>query len=435
MRNNKNKWDLSEERRDFLKENYTKIGSVKISELWGWPVAAVHKKAKQIGLRFTKEELKKILEESNIKKLKFKQEDLDCAIKLCSPEFAYSLGFIWADGHVSKSRRNGLISISIQRADANEILPILKTWANWKEYKISDEKRPKNWKSISTLYISSRVIADYLLSLDFGEKSIVSPQKVINTLQDSVKPYFFRGVIDGDGHIDCRNKTCILVISSTHGQDWTYFEDICKELEVNYKINRLSRHNKKSNKNNRSSSFAVTGKANVLKVLSYAYNNVDMDNIGLSRKIDKFYEVRDADFWSSITKEQRDVSRFMRKAGQKTPCSPTIPCESELKLRYNLISEELEELKEAMGYNGNKFDSEKVDLTACADALIDLLYVTYGGLVSFGLNGESLWKAVHENNMTKFVDGYVDENGKLRKGPSYKPVDLTELVYKQINSN
>lgn len=153
-----------------------------------------------------------------------------------------------------------------------------------------------------------------------------------------------------------------------------------------------------------------------------------------------------------MTKLQSQVKEFMLKAGQSCPDSPSIPNEDIRVLRVRLLLEEVLEFADASGVSiRDKFsdadgiymenlnfgiDKHKLtDIVGVADALADINYVSYGAAVAYGLDMEPLEQAVHENNMTKFVDGYIDENGKLRKGPSYKPVDLTELVYKQINSN
>ena len=153
-----------------------------------------------------------------------------------------------------------------------------------------------------------------------------------------------------------------------------------------------------------------------------------------------------------MNKLQSQVKEFMLKAGQSCPEKPAEPSEDVRILRVRLLLEEVLEFAEASGveirdrcsdadgiymdnliFNINRF--QNTDIVGVADALADINYVSYGAAIAYGLDMEPLEDSVHENNMTKFSDGYIDENGKLRKGPSYKPVDLTELVNKQIKSN
>lgn len=145
-----------------------------------------------------------------------------------------------------------------------------------------------------------------------------------------------------------------------------------------------------------------------------------------------------------MDKIQSQVKEFCLKALQECPDSPSIPNFSSRVLRTRLIAEEFLEFAKASGIS--IFVDERpismIDLHFCdsgedpdivevADAIGDLNYVSYGAALCYGLDMEPLEKAIHENNMTKFIDGYVDTNGKLRKGPSYKPVDLTELIKAQ----
>ena len=98
------------------------------------------------------------------------------------------------------------------------------------------------------------------------------------------------------------------------------------------------------------------------------------------------------------------------------------PNEKITSLRYDLIKEELDELKEAI---------ENKDIKEVADALTDILYVTYGAGHAFGINLDRCFEEVQNSNMSKLgSDGkpIYNENGKVMKGPHYFKPDLTKFV-------
>ena len=116
------------------------------------------------------------------------------------------------------------------------------------------------------------------------------------------------------------------------------------------------------------------------------------------------------------------VGIFMKTFGQEVKEKPSFSTEKINQLRLNLISEELEELKEAMV---NK------DLLEVADALTDILYVTYGAGHAFGINLDKCFKEVQNSNMSKLgIDNkpIYNEFGKVMKGPNYFKPDLTKFV-------
>jgi predicted HAD superfamily Cof-like phosphohydrolase len=116
------------------------------------------------------------------------------------------------------------------------------------------------------------------------------------------------------------------------------------------------------------------------------------------------------------------VGHFMSTFGQEVKESPDFPTKNIQDLRIELIAEELDELKEAIAHE---------DITDIADALTDILYVTYGAGHAFGINLDLCFKEVQESNMSKLgEDGkpIYREDGKVLKGPNYFPPDLTKFV-------
>ena len=117
-----------------------------------------------------------------------------------------------------------------------------------------------------------------------------------------------------------------------------------------------------------------------------------------------------------------DVKIFMETFGQIVRTKPQFPEKKTMQLRLNLIKEELKELEEAMN---NK------DLKEIADALTDILYVTYGAGYAYGINLDKCFKEVQRANMSKLgKDGkpIFNESGKVMKGPNYIKPDLKQFV-------
>ena len=117
-----------------------------------------------------------------------------------------------------------------------------------------------------------------------------------------------------------------------------------------------------------------------------------------------------------------NVRKFMETFGQEIKEKASFPNDKITSLRYDLIKEELDELKEAI---------DNRDLKEVADALTDILYVTYGAGHAFGINLDKCFEEVQNSNMSKLgSDGkpIYNENGKVMKGPSYFKPNLTKFV-------
>ena len=116
------------------------------------------------------------------------------------------------------------------------------------------------------------------------------------------------------------------------------------------------------------------------------------------------------------------VKKFMETFGQEVKEKAEFPEEKIKSLRYDLISEELEEFKDAI---------ENRDIKEVADALTDILYVTYGAGHAFGIDLDKCFQEVQNSNMSKLGDDgkpIYNEKGKVMKGPKYFKPDLTKFV-------
>ena len=118
----------------------------------------------------------------------------------------------------------------------------------------------------------------------------------------------------------------------------------------------------------------------------------------------------------------QSVKKFMKTFGQEVKDRAEFPNEKIAKLRFELIKEELEEFNQAM---------KDQDIKEVADALTDILYVTYGAGHAFGIDLDKCFSEVQESNMSKLgSDGkpIYNETGKVMKGPNYFKPDLNKFL-------
>ena len=116
------------------------------------------------------------------------------------------------------------------------------------------------------------------------------------------------------------------------------------------------------------------------------------------------------------------VKTFMETFGQEVKNKPSFSTDKINQLRYDLIKEEPEELKVAM---------ENKDLLEVADALTDILYVTYGAGHAFGIDLDKCFEEVQSSNMSKLDENrnpIYNESGKVMKGPNYFKPNLSKFI-------
>jgi predicted HAD superfamily Cof-like phosphohydrolase len=118
----------------------------------------------------------------------------------------------------------------------------------------------------------------------------------------------------------------------------------------------------------------------------------------------------------------KKVKTFMKTFGQEVKIQPSFSTDKINKLRFDLIKEELEELNTAF---------KNKDLLEVADALTDILYVTYGAGHAFGIDLDKCFEEVQASNMSKLgKDGkpIYNDAGKVMKGPNYFKPNLSKYL-------
>ena len=117
-----------------------------------------------------------------------------------------------------------------------------------------------------------------------------------------------------------------------------------------------------------------------------------------------------------------DVKKFMETFGQEVKKKAEFPSDKIVKLRYDLIKEELDEFEQAI---------KEKNLKEVADSLTDILYVTYGAGHAFGIDLDKCFNEVQRSNMSKLGDNgkpIYNEQGKVMKGPKYYEPNLKKFV-------
>jgi hypothetical protein len=264
-------WNTDEEA--FLKNNYSQLGATKCAEI-------------------LQKDRSKVV--SKVLRLKLHKNVTICnaAIKkIDTPESAYILGLLWADGSYHKH----YITLSTSIEDAKEIEPTIQKTGEWHKYeRIGRLRNGKKSKNSIEYKIYSIDLGKWFDDFDYHQKSITSPTKILNAMPYNLRHYFYLGVTDGDGCFYYHKKRSIrqFNIASTFDQDWSYMVQLCNSLYISkYSIKRQRKINKKSGKLNSSSSFRITNKLDIQKIGSYLYQGYLINPIGLKRKLNKYTEM------------------------------------------------------------------------------------------------------------------------------------------------
>jgi hypothetical protein len=263
----------TEDQLNFLKENY-KSGITFCARKLGEKYHNVNTQLSRMGLKLTGENKGAILAIAKRQKLDDYKVKPEQFYNIKPPEVAYFLGYFWADGCV-KTTRN-YVQMEISPEDYESLKNTLNKIGKWNIY------YPMGKNSV-VIQTSNYDIKQFLLKHDYGIKSGASADKILSKIPDELKHYWWRGYLDGDGHIGKVNY--YVGFTSGYDQDWLFVENLFKELKINkFNIRRLVLSV------GRNSTISISRGEFVIKLLSYVYSNASCDNIGLPRKYKKFIE-------------------------------------------------------------------------------------------------------------------------------------------------
>jgi hypothetical protein len=208
------------------------------------------------------------------------------------PDIAYFLGFLWADGHIIRNE----IRLEIVKTDMDNIKNILDVIGKW-NYQVRNRKDRQTITRAST---NNKRLYNFLCENDYDKKSIVSADKILSKIPDNLKHYFFRGFVDGDGCIS--PKKLNINMSGSYNQSWDFIINLAKQLNIKY-------YNYRRNTERGNCSVIEFNGINSKVLGDYLYDNVEVDNIGLTRKINKYFELKNnylntRDYQLNIKKEK-----------------------------------------------------------------------------------------------------------------------------------
>lgn len=262
---------------NFLKENYYK-GNYYCSANLNRSNPSIDGMARILGLYVSKDNLKGILSKSHYRLNENCPVKKEQFINITTPEVAYILGFLWADGHICEES----ISFSNKEIDASFLREIFSLTGDWSCYRITSKKGSPQLNIITV----NRELSSFLLEKNYGAKSNANGNAILEIIPEHLKHYWFRGLLDGDGHITTKHNYVASICSSIN-QDWSHLIELANKLDCGFRIDRVKSITKK-NKLHQHSNFSFISFQNSIKFLDYIYKNYEKDKIGLPRKHDSY---------------------------------------------------------------------------------------------------------------------------------------------------
>lgn len=264
-------WKHTEKEISFIKENYPKLGPVQCAIKLKKSTLQLYSIAHKLGVRVSKEKL------SNL----FSNFDAKDLINVSTPECAYILGLLWADGFVDEKTNRVLLALVLK--DFKEIEPLFIESGNWK---IRQRQPPGHRQKLGLAVVNNLELNSFLRQNNYLTKSGDSACKILSKIPTGLQHYWWRGLFDGDGWFNFNSglKYCF-GISSCYQQDWTYAEDLFKKLDIKYYIS------KRKTKTGNSCDICVGNYDGTVKFGDYIYQG---KRFGLSRKYLKFQALKAA---------------------------------------------------------------------------------------------------------------------------------------------
>lgn len=205
-------------------------------------------------------------------------------LNITTPEVAYFLGFLWADGCIyTKKKYTYLVQISIVSSDFKYLKKMFKRigHTNFNKYK----PLPKKWQEKTIASIYSKPLTEFLLKNGYDNKE--NPHIILDIIPENLRSYFYRGLFDGDGHIHVGRKGFSCGLTSSINQDWGAIEKLFKNLNIKYFIQRREK------KDGHSSELRISNARDTLLFLDLIYGNFSKDKIGFSRKYSNYKKLKE----------------------------------------------------------------------------------------------------------------------------------------------
>lgn len=277
---------------EFLKENYPKFGSEYCAKALKRGRNAITNQCYNLNIKLTGEQLSNIA--SNKNRSKYKNLYLPVFQNINTPELAYFLGYFWADGYLLNKGEKYRLCLSIKDTDYFVIKPILDKIAKFNTY---IDKR-----GIANIKIQNKELVTYLHSLDFSDKSILQPHKILAKIPDNLKHYWWRGFFEGDGNI--RKDRFSISISGPYEYKWDFVLNLFRDLNIKKPITKRC-----IRKNGKVSQILLWNKPDSKLFLDFIYKNAAADNIHIKRKLEIYSNLLYLESNPQIAKDKASLNR------------------------------------------------------------------------------------------------------------------------------
>lgn len=206
-----------------------------------------------------------------------------------SPETAYILGFLWADGYLVHRKYNLGLCCNIASDDAHEIIPNFLQTGDWY---IWHAKKPRKitWKKQSTLRMRNICLYHKMMSYNFDKRSEgYSPINLIEDIPENLHHYWYLGYFDGDGslYISKDKYNSHMTLSGQYSQDWGFITNLFQSLG----INKWEEKQKISKKGHKSSIIRLSHRLSIAKFGDYIYSDINF--LSLTRKKNTYLKLKD----------------------------------------------------------------------------------------------------------------------------------------------
>lgn len=269
---------MKKELEDLITDAYINNGLVKASQITGVSQYLIRKYVKSNNLK-----KKRKVELSNFANINKK-------------EVSYYLGFFWSDGYIYRDE----VSITIKESDYLELFSIFSTFGIWNTKNVT-KKLCNNIYKGKTIYVNDKYIRKFLVDNNSTNKSLASPSMLLDKIPDSLKPYFFRGLFDGDGCFSSKNRSYFSITGNIN-QDWSHVTKLFTDLDIRSKYKQSLR------KSGSSSYITISSQEDIQKLGNYIYN--DNFDIGLSRKYDEYIKITTKVKFKNLFKQVRSIDDY-----------------------------------------------------------------------------------------------------------------------------
>ncbi len=269
----------TDEEKKYIKQNYNILGGRFIAERLGKKASSLRTYAFKNGLKFNIDANGNKIRKEEVIHLK-KKEDITYLLELNDPFFVYFLGLCWADGHLRKKRNE--LQLSIVRPDFNcikdKVFSMVKRFG-FHEY----HDGQSNHNIVCHFSINNNLLWSFLKDNDYLIKSGASADKILSQIPKPFQHYWWRGYFHGDGSFSFNknSKSKFLGIVSCINQDWNFFKNLAKELNLSYGLNKTIKPD------GNSSRIYIQNKDSIIKFSNYIYQG---ERFGIHRKQDKYEE-------------------------------------------------------------------------------------------------------------------------------------------------